>query len=232
MRKKRLFIILWAFITALPATAQWSIGASGGYVLNIYNYDPQYMTGMEYNVHDGFTVDIPVGYRFNEHWGVVSGLSLQDRGFVFIARAVDSKPYQSIKRDDFYLNFPAMAEFSFGKSKWQGFINAGAYAGYWCKSILSYYTQTYLYYVEPQHGLTETEMEFSAIKDRRVEIGIVGGVGIMYTPIPSLSLFVLSRCYQALTPQQKDYQIKRFSSWNTTLTAQIGIFYNFKSNQK
>lgn len=234
MKKHRIFLILLFFIQmlALRVTAQWSVGLSGGYTFNHYNYDPQYMYGLDFKGHLGIAVDFPVSYQFNEHWGVVSGLSAQQKGYWLIVHYADSSNFQKIIRDDYYVGVPIMAEFTFGHYKWHGFIDAGGYVGYWCKSNFKYETCTYLKHIYPEDGLMSEERAFNAVSDRQFEVGMVGGIGVRYDIVPSFSLFAVVRCHQSLTSQLKDYQTMHFPAYNTTLTGQIGFMFNFKSNKQ
>ena len=174
-------IIVLAFFMTLPASAQWGLGLSGGCAYNHYDYDPQYMTGMHYEGHFGGVCGLHACYQFNNKLSLLGGATLQQRGYNLDFRHHDSVTIHKYRRDDFYICFPLMAEFSFGQSKWQGFVDVGAYAGYWLKS--RYGTKMYLSYLSHSmcfHGYYYTEKEFSADRDQRFEFGVIGGLGTFH----------------------------------------------------
>lgn len=230
MKKTHLLLAIMFTAFGLPATAQWSIGASGGYALNFYNYDPQYMVGMHYYPNHGATINLHAGYRFSNNLAVNGEFSLLQRGFSFGLYKNNSDTLaQYLHRDDHYAMMPVTSSYYFGNGKLQGFIEAGVYIGFWCKSRYAYRSFTYLNHAEPENGteLAAIEREFVPDYDRRFEIGVIGGVGAEWFFCTHFSCAVGIRCHQALTPQQKNYQTKHFPSWNTTLTAQLDINYNF-----
>lgn len=229
MKKTHLLLTIMFTAFGLPATAQWSIGASGGYALNFYNYDPQYMVGVHYYPHHGATINLQASYRVSDNFAINAGLSLLQRGFVLKSFPYNSLKYHSLidlNRNDIYALLPIMSTYHIGTGRFQGFIEAGAYAGFWCRSEYNYRAYTYLNHYEPENGTGNTERIFSDY-DRRFELGVIGGVGAEWFFWSHFSCSFVVRCYQALTPQQKNYQIKHFPSWNTTLTTQLGINYNF-----
>ena len=235
MRKKRLLILLWAIITALPATAQWSIGVSGGYAYNYYNYDPQYMSGLDYKGHHGFAVDLPVNYRFNNWLSLSSGLSFQKKGFVLNGSYIpegSEEPYvfySDFRRNDSYFVVPIMAEFSLGSEKWEGFMNLGCYAGWWRSSMYEF-EEIRTIMIQNMWNMSyngKATREFNNDIDQRMEFGGVVGLGLKWNLFKSVSLFSDARASIAFTPQQKDYQIMHFPSRNITVTAQLGLLYHF-----
>ncbi len=226
----KIVLALMVSIVSIPAFAQWSFGLSGGYAFNHYNYDPQYMTGMVYQNHHGFSLDIPVSYQFNDCLGVVTGLSTQQKGYVI--HGVSSSGYEfypRLKRDDYYANVPVMLEFSFGGKKLRGFVDAGAYVGVWAYSAFTYHQIASVYYMFADG--VYTKREFNKEVDLRIECGLIGGAGVKLMLGNGFSLFSAVRCIQALTPQQKSYQTMHFPSWNTTIAAQIGFMINFKNKK-
>ncbi len=73
MRKKRLLFLLWVIVTALPATAQWSIGGSLGVIwdrpfLHQNKYDYFYYSGdigfLDLSVN--YQIDLCGSYQLND----------------------------------------------------------------------------------------------------------------------------------------------------------------------
>jgi hypothetical protein len=235
--KKVALTLATLLMVVLPASAQWSIGLSGGYAYNYYNYDPQYMSGMDYTGHHGFAVDLPVDYQFNDWFGLSSGLSFQKKGYQMTGNYMNADSvlvqfYRNVCRDDYYLTLPILAKFQvpFGQTKLKLFFDAGGYAAYWIQSNYSS-IETFSAMGYPCREQNYSK-EFRDDVDRRIEIGIVGGLGIEYLLHPRCTVFCVTRCYFALTPQQKEYQIKHFPSRNTMVTGQVGFMYNFKQKKQ
>ncbi len=234
--KKALLILSIATLLSLTSYAQWSIGMSGGGVYNHYDYDPQYMEGYHYKGKFGFpAVDLPVNYQFNDWFSLSSGLSFHKKGYRMtgVSNKVSDTTYLCVVRNDSYLALPILTKFSlpFGQSKLKASFDVGGYASYW---ILSNYQ-----YIKSISGtgylnceVTNQPKEFRNDVDRRLEIGIVGGIDVEYLICQDWTLFCATRCFYALTPQQKDYQLMHFPSRNITITGQLGIMYNFKLNQQ
>lgn len=229
---KKLLFLAFAAMLSVPIFAQWSIGLSGGYAYNHYDYDPQYMSGLDYKGHHGFAIDVPVNYQFNDWFGLSTGLSFQQKGYMLNGSYYPSGSetsyefYPMLRRNDSYFVLPLLSKFAYGISKWKVSVDIGIYTGFWCSSIfvfkeietLSGHKISSVYMREP--------MVFEGKADRRIECGLIGGIGITRNISKRWSLTANARCYYAVTPQQKEYQIMHFPSRNTTSTAQIGILYH------
>lgn len=236
MKVIKLGLFQLLMVLSLSLNAQWSIGFSGGYALNHYDYDPQYMTGMDYRIHHGFAIDVPVKYSFNESFSLSTGIALQQKGYVlhgsFVPDGSDTALvfYPKLIRNDYYLSLPALAEFSFGNDKWRGLAGVGAYAGWWIRSAFAYQeiqSVAFLQVEDPRwYKWMTDEVDLKNESIRRIEFGLIGELGIERIINKKFSLFFVAKCHYALTPQQLDYQIKQFPSRNTTATAQIGFMYN------
>ena len=233
MKSNSLFIITIGLILLTSSvSAQWSIGLNGGYAYNHYDYDPQYMSGLDYKGHHGFAVEVPVCYQFNDWFGLSSGLSFQEKGYRMTGECMNAyneliQFYRVVCRDDYYLTLPLSAKFTmpFGQTKLKAFLDAGGYVAYWIHSNFST-VETCFSWVK------NFPKEFRNDVDRRIDLGLVGGLGVEYLVCPRLTIFCTTRCYLALTPQQKEYQIMHFPSRNTTITGQFGIMYNFKQEKQ
>lgn len=231
--KKALLLVAIATMLSLSSYAQWSIGMSVGYVYNHYDYDPQYMSGLDYKGHHSFAFDVPMNYQFNNWFGLSSGLSFQQKGFVlngsFIPEGSEEPNffYSDLRRNDSYFVVPIMTEFSLGNEDWDAFVNFGAYGGWWhvsnykYKMIKSILPDFYYFH----DG--EARKEFNKNIDQRFEFGAIAGIGLKRNLSNSLSFITSARVYVALTPQQKNYQIMHFPSRNTSIIAQIGFLYYF-----
>ena len=230
---KKLLFLAFAAMLSVPIFAQWSIGLSGGYAYNHYDYDPQYMSGLDYKGHHGFAIDLPVNYQFNDWFGLSTGLSFQQKGFVLNGSYVpegSEEPfvfYSDFRRDDSYYVVPMIAEFSLGNDKLEGFLDVGGYVGWWHNAM---YQSKKIVSVNMESYIRNISRDFNKDVDQRLECGAIGGLGVKWNLLKPFSLYLASHAFIAFTPQQKDYQIMHFPSRNTTITTQIGFLYHFNLN--
>ena len=234
MKTHHFILLTLAMLMILPTYAQWSIGLSGGYAYNHYDYDPQYMSGLDYKGHHGFAVNLPVNYQFNDWFSLSTGLSFQQKGYVLNGSYYPTGSemlyefYPMLRRNDSYLVFPLFSEFTYGNKEWKALFDLGLYSGIWCSSAFVFKEiegmgqYTFTRYVHQSRDFDDNPA------DRRIEFGIIGGIGVMRSLNEKWSLTASARCYYAVTSQQKDYQIMHFPSHNTTFIAQLGMSYHFK----
>ena len=143
------------------------------------------------------------------------------------------------KNTNNYIQLPLMAHFTFGGQKLRGFFNLGGYAGYWSSSYikgtqLDPFSQSYNL-PDNFQGKRDLDFEtgysydekyaFDKRKDRRVELGLLGGTGVSYQVKSRYELFAEGRYYRALTDQQKDYMLNQIPRYNDTFTIQVGCVY-------
>lgn len=237
MKVNHYIITALTLLLTLPAFSQLSIGISGGYAFNHYEYDPQYMEGLHYKGNPGFAIDLPVNYKFNEWLSLSSGLSFQKKGYQMTGEYTNADSvliqfYNDVCRDDYYLALPILTKYSFSlaQTNIKVFFDAGGYVAYWIRSNYSEINTISVtgYYCQANNF----PKDFMEDVDNRFELGIIGGFGVEYLVHPRCTIFFAARCYYALTPQQKDYQLKHFPSRNLTVTGQLGIMYNFKQKQQ
>lgn len=238
MRKKRLLILLWAIITVLPATAQWSIGGSLGAIWdrpflyeNKYDFYHYYSSGIvqtrraPINNNNGininsinYQIDLSVLRQISNRWSIVSGLSFQQKGYGMMTRI-----RSFIKCNDWYFSLPIMAEFSFVKTSHdEVFIDAGIYTAYWCDSYRKYLVPAI--FGEIINGIEEKE--FNKDVDNRFEFGLIGGVGYKHHFGTKWTCFAAARYQYALTKQFKEPQTMDFLSHNNAFVFLLGLLYN------
>jgi hypothetical protein len=233
MNKRFFPLLFFATMLSMPMFSQWSVGLSGGYAYNYFDYDPQYMSGLHFNGRHGVSGDLSVNYRFNDWFGLLTGVSYQQKGYVMNGSYIpngSTEPYVfygDFRRNDNYWIIPVAAEFLLGNEKWEGFLDVGGYSGYWCSSYYSFndVMSIHLGYYTVSG---KAPRAFDEKVDRRVELGAMLSLGVKWNLLRRLSLFAAAKTYFALTPQQKDYQLKHFPSRNITITTQLGLLYNFK----
>ena len=207
---------------AMPASAQWRIGATAGYGYNEYSVDRHYMVDYRYKGLWGVTAGIAGQYDIKEWLGVRAEVNWAEKGHRLYRshtmKTVDNKTYNH------YLQLPVMASFSFGGSKVRGFCNAGIYGAYWLKS---HYRGFDVNAVSDRTYLVERDLDFDDDRDQRWDCGFVGGLGVEYRFARRWSGQLEGRCYYSTTSTQKRYQRIRDPRYNTYTGMLATVFYHF-----
>ncbi|WP_343702821.1 outer membrane beta-barrel protein [Chitinophaga sp.] len=136
-----------------------------------------------------------------------------------------------------YWQLPVMAQFSFGTSVIQGFLNLGAYSAYW-SSAATKGRQPVMWnqgdrdpassnkIFSRNGGQTYNEKyEFDNRKDNRREHGWLAGAGIRWMPGPLSRIYLECRYYDSQSDQQKNYMLNRVGRYNQTICISLGYQY-------
>ena len=231
--KKTLLLFAIATMLSLSSYAQWSIGGSIGAVydrpfMHQDKYDYYYYSGgfgyLDLSVN--YQVDMSVLHQLNNRWSAISGVSFQKKGYRMNASSpcsIITSGASSNKYDDWYISLPIIMEFSFVKKQsYEVFVDAGAYAAFWCNS-------TRKSSVLPLLGnriVVIEKKEFDCDVDRRFECGLIGGVGYKHHFSTKWTGMVTARYQYALTKQNKEHQTLDFLNRNNAFVFQLGLLYN------
>lgn len=221
MIKRVVFLIAFLALIASQSFAQLSIGCNIGLLCNRpFMYQTQY-NYYNYSGHWGGGAGLIIDYHFNDRWAIAFEPSIQQKGYVSVA----TSHYSEVINRDGYLSFPLIAEFAFVKTKiGDFFIDAGAYAAYWC----CYYRK---YSVCSLTGDFYSFTNNETIDDNvgnRFELGLVGGLGYKYNLSTKWSVCLSIRYQYALTDQFKAPQSILFLNPNDAFIAQTGFLYHLK----
>lgn len=240
MYKKLLLLICGAsLVGSLESQAQqrWEIGLSGGYTHNTLSADVGYRSFTKYQPSAGFQVSVPVQYHVNDWFGVQLDLSYIQKNYALKRTGFFEGVNSEITNN--FIQAPLMAHFSFGTEEIRGFLNLGGYVGYWTSSRfqstvpnpfspdkeLDDNDQIYNYNDLVDYYSHSGKVEFDSRRDRRVELGLVSGVGAEYRIDERFKVFAEARYYYSATDLQKDYMINQTPRYNNTIGLQAGVFY-------
>ncbi len=237
MKKKCLLLCLCIIAGTLASRAQFSIGLEAGYNKNYLYTNTGFRAFTKYESVGGFNIGVPVRYTLNNWFAIQADPQYIRKNYKIVRTNFFDGIYQN--NTNSYLQLPLMAHFSFGGQKIKGFLNLGAYAGYWASARIKgtqidafskgydvpddFQPKTILD-LEPGYSYNE-KYEFDKRRDRRIELGLVGGTGVSYQLKPRYELFAEVRYYHALTDQQKNYMINQIPRYNETYTVQVGCLY-------
>lgn len=224
MRKRFILLAVIAAL-ALPQMlqAQWRLGVNAGASYNKYSIDKQYMEDYRFNGAWGVAMGITSQYNFLDWLGIRASLNFSQRNYRH-TRAVLADHLNCLYEND-YLLMPVTVNFSFGGNALRGFLNLGAYGGYWLYSHRSgkefaSFGDTYYDFSEPVRFIPE--------KDQRWDFGYAGGVGMEWQFSRHWAVQAEALCHYSVVSSVKQYMahVKDYR-YNTTLGLQAGITYLF-----
>lgn len=223
MRKSILLFILLLPISGM-LYSQLSVGASIGYDRNSLSTGTSYRSFVKNKAMSGFAIGLPVRYDVNDWFGVQSELTYIQKN----SKTERNHSYSGISEEmtNSYFQVPLMGHFSFGGEKLRGFINLGGYGGYWLKSKREGVNLNVFGEGAEQIYPYEERYEFDSRKDRRLEFGLVGGLGVQYNLSENVALFAEGRYYYSLSDMQKDYMYRRPTKYNNTFALNVGCLFN------
>lgn len=232
--------ILFAAITALSASAQFSIGLEFGGVRNNLDTETGYAYDLRYGGRNGATVGIALGYDFNDWFALRAVPTYMQKGYKMHRTGIYEGIYE--KTNNTYIDVPLTACFSFGGKKVKGFVDLGAYVGRWTSSHHCGETplpdspldgDDYESTIMPPDAVYhyDESVPFNAKRDNRFDGGLIAGLGVKYRISDSFGisgeakmLYGLSDLYKKSAASQPRY--------NTTYSFTIGATYFFKTNKK
>jgi hypothetical protein len=232
---KKLSIVLsisaLLFVTQLRAQLYVGVeaGANRNYLITntsdkpFFTYEPQY----------GYSVGIPVRYQFPSlPWfgGIQAVPSLVQKNYRMQRTGFYSDMYQQY--DNTYLELPIMAQFRFGgtikkEQSLYGILNLGGYGGYWMSSHVKGRALSPMDLTNYQEF--DESYSFSDVKDNRIELGGLAGVGLQYMPNKKFVISVEGRYTPTFTDQQKAYSENQTPRYNDTYSVLVGVQYQLPS---
>jgi len=240
MSKQRTGFVCMVFLLLISFTskAQFYLGIEAGGNKNylITNNSAQSFT--TYNSASGISIGIPVLYQFNEWFALQASPSYTQKNYQINRTGFFQGIYQ--KNTNGYIQLPIMGNFSFGGEQLRGYANLGVYGAYWLSgnvkgtepNILNpndtaYSSSNPSSALNENYGYTYNEKyTFSSIKDNRLELGWVAGMGISYEVNSSYRFFIEGKYTGSFTDQQKKYQTNQVPRYNDTFGISIGCLFS------
>ncbi|MND77072.1 hypothetical protein D3C80_687390 [compost metagenome] len=178
-------------------------------------------------------------YNFSDWLGLQLEVAYMQKNYAirrsFFFKGVESE----IKNSS--LQLPLMAHFSFGGEDLRVFLNLGAYSEYWVNSrIRGAHGSGFRNPNDDEVAIEKTNVLFSDLiklenfdqkvdfdtrRDRRMQFGLIAGVGMEYRLSPKFKVFTEARYQHNLTDLQKNYMINQIPRYNNTFGVQLGVFY-------
>lgn len=219
--RSRILLLGLALLLSLSAQAQWRVGVTGGACYNVFSMDKQYMNDYQIDGRWGGTAGISAQYDFSDWLAVRADLNWARKNYRK-HRVVLSQMDYRYKND--YLQLPVIASFSVGGARLRGICNLGMYAGYWLASR----REGSDYNSFGEYSVTFNEkIKFNSKTDQRLDFGFVGGLGLEYRIASNWAVQAETRCYLSTMSTTKQYMRVKDYRYNTTVAAQLGVFYIF-----
>lgn len=219
---KKLLLVLTAAAFAFSAQAQWRAGVSAGVSHNWYSIKTHYQTDFNYEGLSAPSVALVGQYDFKDWFGVRAELEYLRKDHKFFRTSVYDETHYKVRNT--YLQLPVMAVFSFGGEKIKGFTHLGAYAGYWAKSTLK---GSLLNPSDEEAIAVDESYSFNSEKDRRLDLGLLAGVGMEYRFSPKWAVEFEARLNYSLVSTTKQYMALGDYRYNTTASFRVGLQYIF-----
>jgi hypothetical protein len=233
MVKQKLALLFLLVISARISQAQTGIGLEGG-ISSSYlstNISNRVSTSISYGA--GYTVNLSYQYKI-KHWLYIETTPGITQKNYFINRT-DSFAgiYEEFKNT--YLQIPIMAKFLYGHHSFQAFADAGFYGGYWLSGRVNGVIPNILSITQDAQGNASIQQvsydekyQFNRQTDNRMEFGWVAGAGVQYHINHDYMLTASAKYYEALTNQQKDYEVNQVPQYNQTFTFSLGFMKTFR----
>lgn len=229
--QKILFSLLLLFTMPAAWAQKWKTGVTLGGDINKYCIDTQYQYDWRYHDAKGLTVGVMGQYQFNDWFALRADINYTQKNYK--QNRTGNSFCDNYKHHNSYVQLPLMASFSFGGERLRGFLNVGAYGAYWTGDRITGTVPEWMFHDILDVAMYETpapvdqSYRFNSVRDNRIELGAVGGVGLEYSFNDHWSLQAEMRLYYALTSTTKDYMLKKNPRFNTTTALQLGCAYSF-----
>jgi len=215
--KKRLILSIIAFLCIIPAKAQLQLGIKAGYLYDQPVVNTQYAYTRNYYPGSGALFAIPIQYDFFDWFGLVVEPQVQFRQTGYKLATWHSESQYNLMMD-----FPIMANFSWGGEKIRGFVNVGGYTGVWLNSWAN----------KCEINITSTPTELSEKRqfnnnDNRFDGGITGGIGLRWFNDKKVNMSLEYRYYYGLSSYQKTHADgNTYGFYNNMQAVTLGVHFN------
>jgi hypothetical protein len=137
-----------------------------------------------YSGMQGYCIAANIEKHLSETWSIQVGLQAAERGLNY-GRDV-SFPYFLVTFYAMYIDVPVLMKWRWNISQFSAYLLAGASIGYHINSTLTFKSRI----VGSQYDIKKDEVQ-NAIQP--FDIGLIGGIGMLYDISPTVSIFCESR---------------------------------------
>ncbi len=237
--KNIIFILCLLIVIANKAQAQILLGLQIGLSSNYLKTNIANRPSTTINSQTGYTIGLPFQYGL-KYWLYFQALpNITQKNYTVSRTGSLQGVYQ--QNNNTYLQLPVSLHVIYGK-RLQVFANAGGYIGYWAGgrtkgkapnifAVTDTVNATGQQTENFQLTAYNQKYDFNNLRDRRLELGWVVGVGLQYKPQKNYTVFIECNYYQSLTDQQKAYMINQIAQYTQTFTLSVGCLYPLKCHR-
>ena len=191
-RKQRFLLFITLVCVSMGAKAQFYIGLEAGMANNQLYTNTSNLAFTQYKKGSGMSIGIPMSYKIEEWFSIAATPSYTQKNYSVERTGYFQGIYQ--KSSNGYIQLPLMGQFSFGSEQIRGYVNLGIYAAYWATANIKGAQLNALNPVDTAYfNSTPTNISgevnlynynekyaFNTVKDNRLELGWLTGVGVSY----------------------------------------------------
>lgn len=233
-KKHRFLLLVLLGCVSIGARAQFYLGLEAGTAQNqlITNYADQSFT--QYKKGSGLSIGLPVSYKVADWFSVMATPSFTQKNYSIERTGYFTGVYQNYSNS--YIQLPLMGQFSFGTEQIRGYVSLGIYAAYWASGNVkgaqlnplnpvdtAYYSSTPTS-ISGEINLSNynEKYAFNTVKDNRLEIGWVTGLGVSYETEGGYRFYLEGKRNYSFTDQQKNYMTNQVPRYNDTYIFSVG----------
>lgn len=216
---RALLTVILSVVVTQQAAAQWHVGIEAGYANNGISQYRTFDYSRQYYRLGGFTVGVPVRYDFTDWFALQAEATFVQKNYGQRLAGSDNRIWSNFTNS--FLEVPVLARFSFGGERLRGFLNVGAYAGWWVDSRVAGVTR--LDFDSSRYEAYDQRVPFDARRDNRFEAGLLAGAGLAFRIAERVELSAEVRYLYGLTDLQKQYMLKQVPRYNSTWLCRIGV---------
>lgn len=235
-------IVVFFLQAFFSVEAQLLIGIEGGYDLNYIVGDISNRRLTKMDAGGGYSIGIKLDYCVVKHISVSIEPALIKKNYEISRTEQFAGLYQ--KYNNSYLQFPIHLNLWIRNDKKVNFyFKGGVYLAYWTSAKVTGNIASILNitdYVSEDGQINEffqtekysEKYQFLSERDNRLEIGISGGGGVLYTFSERYSCFSEVKIFRSLSDLQRKYMINEIPKYNLTSTITIGCMVKISKRQK
>lgn len=216
------------------------MGVEGGANMNYLTTSNSSEPFTNYDGMKGWNIGIPIGYRFFDWLTLQTAPTYIQKNYDIVRTGFFTGVYQ--KNYNTYLSLPVSLRFSFGGKELRGFVDLGGYAAYWASGRIkgveanilneddtAYETVNPTGILGENYGYSYNQSyTFNSTKDNRLELGLIGGLGVSYEFRQTYTFYVEGRYFRAMTDQEKHYEISQAPRYNDNFGVILGATVEVK----
>lgn len=231
MSPKKSIVLIFVLVELLcPLVAEegfhpWSACISLGGNVNWLVTGKTYRDSVSYEGRNGWSVSLSLSYRFTRHFGLSSGLSWQQKGYVRSGSYLNQDVYASFGNT--FLESPILFDFSFGSERIRMVTSLGGYLGYWQGMEISGRDVINDGLAADGVSTYQESGNFNSDRDNRFSAGLMAKVAFVFASPEGFAATIGFGYAHSLTDMSRDYQRNTINKYNSTVMGEVGLMLSW-----